>query len=182
MKELKVENNKYGIERVTLSIEEGSADQSIIELVIKPGSQPETQKFAENLAFQQDMAVSEGECDLDSFKIILTSSTQIRLIGNTQDIIYLLKSREAIDKEIIAKLEKYIEFFLKQRQAPVTDFFAGEPKSQVESGENKIEVIKQIKALLDRFSENDRKEILKKVADSPQNKHKKTSPNFREPM
>ena len=151
-------------------------------MVIKSDNPSEAQKFAENLSFQQDMAVSEGKSDLDSFKIKLVNSTQIRLTGNIQDVIYLLKSREVLNEKIIAKLEKHINFSLKREQAPVTDFFAGEPKSQAESSEDKTTVIKQIKALLDRFSENDRKEILKIVSNSPQSKLKMPSPSFREPM
>lgn len=178
--EIEVENNRYGIEKIVFSTEGISSEKGSVELIVKIDSHPGAKQFAENLLFQQDMAISEGKCDLDSFKVKLPASNQIRLVGNIQDIVFLLKTREVINDETIAELEKYV-VFSKQSQKPVTDFFAdksifsGESKSPAENSESKLKAIEQIRNLLGLFSESDRREILENIPNSPQAQLKRSS-------
>ncbi len=159
MKEIEVRDNKYGIEKIVLSEGENFINTASVELIVNILGDPKGEKFAENILFHQDMAISENDYEPDSFNVKLPVANHIKMTGNIKDIVDFLKTIKIVDIDTIQTLENYIKPFLSQSSQSRSDFFNAKPKSDL-SSDDKLDVEGEVRELINSFKPEDRPKAL----------------------
>ena len=146
---IEISNNKHGIEKIILSVEEG-----IVELIIKAENDPTGKLLAESLEFQKTAAMDAGTYELDSFNVKLPIPNHICMKGDIENILDMLKKLQVVDVGYLDKLEGEIISISFQGKPPMSAFFAvkSTPSTDYYSESNEEEDL----ALLLKIEEEDK--------------------------
>jgi len=161
---IETSDNKYGIENIIISVEEKT-----VELIIKVENVPIGKRLAEALEFQKTVAMDEGTYELDSFNVKLPAPNHIRMQGNIENILDMLKKLQVVDAGCLDELKSKIKSISFSGNSPMSDFFAVKSTPNAEQEEDlsllsSIEEENKEAAILELFSsfkQEDRQNVLK---------------------
>ncbi len=147
--EIEIPDNKYGIRKIVLSVEEKT-----VGLSVKADDDPTGMNLAKNLLSQKTARVDEGDYEPNSFNVKLPKSNYILMRGDLENIVDLLEKTQAVSVEISKQLKDHIKPISFQAKLPISDFFSEKSEDEGTSLENRVQ------ELIGSFRDEDRQKAL----------------------